>query len=369
MELITVIFSWLFKMADKAPAPPQPPTTNPAPMPATNLKKAPMPATNLKKASMPATNIKKAPMPATNLLKKAPMPAINLLKKAPMLATTNIKKAPVSPKKTESWFQLQHQDTKKVNPTVCMFFWCGLQLTACTIDKECMATIQCMQGCEDGRPDVAQCQFECEMTIGQDNVAFQHLLECMSEHECFATSPPDGSCLATADQTAQELTEIDMVAGDWWVVRGLNCGQEGWPGAYDWYPCQHARYVVVEDGWVNNTTYCGGKDSVCTTDIIVTMPHATMPSPGLIQLEYDDAPLLPQVERWHLMSKPGENFMFVIWCGTNPALEYNGAFVLSRTRTAEGMSAEEEAAFRAVASAQGIDYDAMCLSDNTACPE
>merc|ERR1719348_11267 len=107
-------------MADKAPAAPQPPITNPAPMPATNLKKA--------------------PMPATNLLKKAPMPA-----------TTNIKKAPVSPKKTESWFQLQHQDTKKVNPTVCMFFWCGLQLTACTIDKECMATIQCMQGCEDGR--------------------------------------------------------------------------------------------------------------------------------------------------------------------------------------------------------------------------
>merc|ERR1719348_1204658 len=323
MELITVIFSWLFKMADKAPAP-QPTSTNPAPVPAINLKKAPVPITNLKKA-------------------------------------------PVSPKKTESWFQLKHQDTK-VNPTICMTLHCMMQLTACMLDKECRETIQCMQDCE-GRPDVAQCQFECEMTIGQGNEAFQHLLECMSKNECFATSPPDGSCLATADQTAQELTEIDMVAGDWWVVRGLNCGQDGWPGAYDWYPCQHARYVVVEDGWVNNTTYCGGKDSVCTTDIIVTMPHATMPSPGLIQLEYDDAPLLPQVERWHLMSKPGENFMFVIWCGTNPALEYNGAFVLSRTRTAAGMSAEEEAAFRAVASAHGIDYDAMCLSDNTACPE
>merc|ERR1719348_435149 len=72
MELITVIFSWLFKMADKAPAP-QPTNTNPAPVPAINLKKTPVPATNLKKA-------------------------------------------PVSPKKTESWFQLQHQDTK-VNPT------------------------------------------------------------------------------------------------------------------------------------------------------------------------------------------------------------------------------------------------------------
>ena len=33
----------------------------------------------------------------------------------------------------------------------------------------------------------------------------------------------------------KEITSIDMVAGDWWVVRGVNCGQdEVWRGAYDW---------------------------------------------------------------------------------------------------------------------------------------
>ena len=32
-----------------------------------------------------------------------------------------------------------------------------------------------------------------------------------------------------------------------------------------------------------------------TVDLIVTIPAATMPAPGLIRLEYDDAPLLPQV--------------------------------------------------------------------------
>ena len=30
-------------------------------------------------------------------------------------------------------------------------------------------------------------------------------------------------------------------------------------------------------------------------EVLVTIPHATMPSPGLIRLEYDDEPLLPQV--------------------------------------------------------------------------
>ena len=81
------------------------------------------------------------------------------------------------------------------------------------------------------------------------------------------------------------------------MVRGVNCGQDNlWSGGYDWYPCQHERYLQLEDDtWINNTTYCGGTDSVCSTDQIVTIPHATIPSPGLIRLDYDDEPLLPQV--------------------------------------------------------------------------
>ena len=36
------------------------------------------------------------------------------------------------------------------------------------------------------------------------------------------------------------------VKGDWWVVRGLNCGQSNdYPGGYDWYPCQHERFIKV----------------------------------------------------------------------------------------------------------------------------
>jgi len=142
-----------------------------------------------------------------------------------------------------------------------------------------------------------------------------------------------------------------------------------WTGGYDWYPCQHERYLRLEQGWVNNTTYCGGTNSTCTTDQIVTMPHATMPSPGLIRLEYDDEPLLPQIERWHIVSFPDPQFMFVIWCGENPALKYNGAFLLSRTRTQEGMSEEVEKVLKEVASKHDINYDSMCLTDNTSCPE
>ena len=56
-------------------------------------------------------------------------------------------------------------------------------------------------------------------------------------------------------------------------------------------------------------------------------------------------------------------------CGTNFAINYNGAFLFSRSRTEAGLPAEAETAFREVAAQHGVDRDSMCVSDNTQCPE
>ena len=41
---------------------------------------------------------------------------------------------------------------------------------------------------------------------------------------------------------------MNQVKGEWWALRGQNCGQgDGWTGAYDWYPCQHARITYLEN--------------------------------------------------------------------------------------------------------------------------
>jgi violaxanthin de-epoxidase len=250
----------------------------------------------------------------------------------------------------------------------CVALHCAWESGLCLFDSVCFETLQCMTGC-DGKPDESQCQFECEMTIGNGNDVFEDLLRCMAENDCFPEVLPDGICLPSPEDTVQTIESIDQVAGDWWVVRGVNCGQDDvWRGGYDWYPCQHERYLRIDDGsWINNTTYVGGTNSNPTTDVLVTIPHATMPSNGLIRLEYDDEPLLPQIERWHIVALPEDNYMMVLWCGTNPALDYNGGFVLSRTRTQDDMSPESEAAFREQAAKFGLDYDAMCVTDNSAC--
>ncbi|XP_023348717.1 violaxanthin de-epoxidase, chloroplastic [Eurytemora carolleeae] len=264
---------------------------------------------------------------------------------------------------------LSDQWENKADPGICIALHCALQSGACVLDPQCFETLQCMIGCS-GKPDESQCQFECEMTLGNGNEVFEDLLRCMAANGCFPEVPPDGICLASESDTVQEITDIEMVAGSWWVVRGVNCAQDDvWLGGYDWYPCQHERYLRLGDGWINNTTYTGGSDSIPTTDVLVTIPHATMPSPGLIRLEYDDEPLLPQIERWHIVSKPSDDYMMVFWCGTNPALDYNGGFVLSRTRTQNEMPSEIEEEFRRVAASLGVDYDAMCVTDNTLCEE
>ena len=82
---------------------------------------------------------------------------------------------------------------------------------------------------------------------------------------------------------------------------GQNCGQDDvWRGGFDWYPCQHGRYVKVdENNWINNTTFCGGKDSECRNGKYYdTTPKAYVTSPGVVRNDYPKgtAPLIPQVK-------------------------------------------------------------------------
>ena len=102
------------------------------------------------------------------------------------------------------------------------------------------------------------------------------------------------------------------------MLWGVNCGEAPYPGGYDWYPCQHERFIQQVDvvvvvtkninnadltcwinryacillslvnkklqdngQWINNVTYCGGRHDKCDTNIIVTIANVSMPVPGV----------------------------------------------------------------------------------------
>ena len=76
-----------------------------------------------------------------------------------------------------------------------------------------------------------------------------------------------------------------------------------------------------------------------------------------------------QIEDWKFVSWPHPDWAFVVMCGSNPALNFNGAFVLTKEKSLKALDSlpEVELALRATAESLGIDYDSMCESDNTNC--
>ena len=77
-----------------------------------------------------------------------------------------------------------------------------------------------------------------------------------------------------------------------------------------------------------------------------------------------------QIEYYKFMSRPHPDYALVAWCATGPLVDHNGAFVLARDRSLTGLEdlPEVEAELAAAAAKLGIDWEAMCESDNTDCP-
>lgn len=291
---------------------------------------------------------------------------------------------------------------------------CSGQMLKCGMASvrgdKCMETLKCTNACQDlqnkdpARNQAPGCSYLCEMTTGYLSKPFMELMECIAlkndkgEPRCATPYPNDGECLATDADAVQNLTSLDQLEGDWWVVKGTNCGQQAdgspfhnlpkrqptpgksFPGGYDWYPCQHERFVKSNGHdfpnpttpWVNNITYCGGANgglAQCSTPIIDTVANVTMCAPGVVCHNYTDAPLKPQFEHWRVISWPHKDYAASIWCGGTPLVTYNGGIVLVRNnRNLDGMPAYVEAAFRAAYKKVGVDYDQMCESSNAQCP-
>jgi len=256
---------------------------------------------------------------------------------------------------------------------LCIMTHCLLEFTSCSLDSQCMEILNCMSACD---PTDAECGFTCGMgSEAGKNPHFVSLLACMVENGCIERYEESGACLAE-DGLALDTTDYSLVSGDWWTVYGQSCGQTDshgeWAGAYDWYPCSHARFRLTDNGWINNTTYCPGSDSVCHGDLLVTVPQVYWSSPGVLRHDYpqSEAPVIPQIEDWKWMwVSEDNNWSVVIWCGSNPMLDYNGAFVLSRERSDGSLPPELEPVIREELGKYGLNLDEMCLTNSLACRE
>lgn len=183
-------------------------------------------------------------------------------------------------------------------------------------------------------------------------------------------TPPDGKCLAQDTDTVKNLTNLAQVKGKWWILRGLNCGQPGWPAGFDYFPCQQDHFVFQDDHWIDLISYCGGSNNTCTTPIVHTVANVSIKKPGVMSHVYIDPPLTPENEEWRVLSWPHPDWMLYIYCGYTPTGTYTGGSVVSRLDRPAGSDIPKyvEEIFKKTAVQFGFDYDSMCVSDVTKCP-
>ena len=265
-----------------------------------------------------------------------------------------------------SWQPFWHTNT-------CLAANCAAPLGRCVTNYQCMKTVGCVNTCMldnlGSEEKVAACAYLCEMTHGYENQEFEGMMGCMLDSGCLLQYPEDGPCVGDDTDALESVKTMEDIEGDWWVLRGINCGDSVYPGGYDWYPCQHERFIKNKVGqWINNVTYCGGSADKCVTDMIVTIANVSMPAPGVVHHDYTDAPLSPQSEDWRLVSWPHPDYALMLWCGRLPVLDYAGGILISRKKTDVEMPDSVTAEFKSVLAKHGLDWEKTCPSNNDHCP-
>lgn len=136
-------------------------------------------------------------------------------------------------------------------PGSCLFVNCSKPAAACMLNSQCREAALCNYKCLN-KTDSEACNLLCELTYGYNSSQYRQLMQCMSDHGCLPKSPSDGKCLAGDTDTVKNLTDLSQVKGKWWILRGLNCGQPGWPAAFDYFPCQRDEFVFESGQWIDH---------------------------------------------------------------------------------------------------------------------
>merc|ERR1711907_78681 len=113
------------------------------------------------------------------------------------------------------------------NPKIgCIVEHCTPEVAYCELKKDCRDAMNCFRKCASVKDNKTPgCAYLCEMTDGKNSPRYQPVLDCMYNNKCMGHYPKDGTCLARDEDAVQNITSLAMLKGDWWVLKGINCGQ------------------------------------------------------------------------------------------------------------------------------------------------
>ena len=159
----------------------------------------------------------------------------------------------------------------------CKYLHCSREMAACLLDPVCIKSLTCTQTCTGDLYVAGLCAFQC----GEDGMRSERylaMMTCWGSHRCQEDRPePAGPCAATSlAEGRREISSLDMVSGEWWVVMAWNC-QSGITFA----SCHH---------WLLNQTHntvaitLQGPDGPVRKQV---QQLASLPYPGVLRGTYD----------------------------------------------------------------------------------
>jgi len=189
---------------------------------------------------------------------------------------------------THHHLRLRGYDTTNTNDDavihygVCVSIHCEMETTACLADQSCLDALECNAECVDSS-DYDTCNLNCELNFGYQDPDYSNLLECMVQHSCLPMAADDGKCIGTDADADQSIINIEQIQGKWWLLKGLNCGQDNvYYGGVDWYPCTRDLFTFQKSNlmWNDELEECGGSNSTCATAYFTSNANVTLKAPG-----------------------------------------------------------------------------------------
>jgi len=230
---------------------------------------------------------------------------------------------------------------------------CASETVICLQDTPCREGLLCSMNCgvkyANDPMKLGPCEFGCQLLYTQGDDTFLTLLNCMIETGCLAKMPDNGECRLNNTDGLKNITTMDQIEGDWWVVRGVN-------NQIDTIPCQMNRIQhKPDDSWVANCTL---NDTLVSPPIEVrTTPLVKMDPPGTMTAIYDVG--THQIEYWTIISYPHPDWIFMLWCGFNDVIDYAGGIIQTRApnKQYDNIPPWVEQLFREAAAKYGLEYD------------
>jgi len=245
----------------------------------------------------------------------------------------------------------------------CLLEHCGILMTECELNHNCRKGLTCVNDClkyvypndtSYGYLTTQNCTEYCIATYGDET--FYKFNACASDYNC-VTLPPINITCKNNNITLINNFDINMMTNRLYMIYGYNY-------VYDCLPCQSLIYSPL-----NSTTY-----QYKNNYTLITLDGAYKPEYLTFPIDYDSSTHNPYItfnyqdqgeshhETWFIMGQNvNQGWMIIYYCGSANTWGYEGALVLSQTKTVSQSSLNE---IISIINANGFNFAEWCTIDN-----